>query len=173
MVLVVYFFFFSSRRRHTRCALETGVQTVSFPICLRSGRAMVQLASVMDRAPGVGLIQTIPTVINSRTLFARWQQFAASAYGTIAGAGLIWWSGAEATFWGHNAILRVRAFAESCGLPELSGKEPMGGHIMSHDMVEAALLRRRGWGVHMANLPTGSHEEFPPTLTDLAVRDRR
>src|SRR3546814_742544 len=49
----------------------------------------------------------------------------------------------------------------------------MGGHIMSHDMVEAALLRRRGWGVHMANLPTGSHEEFPPTLTDLAVRDRR
>src|SRR3546814_5190434 len=72
-----------------------------------------------------------------------------------------------------NAILRVRAFAESCGLPELSGKEPMGGHIMSHDMVEAALLRRRGWGVHMANLPTGSHEEFPPTLTDLAVRDRR
>src|SRR3546814_17816508 len=72
-----------------------------------------------------------------------------------------------------NAILRVRAFAESCGLPELSAKEPMGGHIMSHDMVEAALLRRRGWGVHMANLPTGSHEEFPPTLTDLAVRDRR
>src|SRR3546814_11487533 len=120
-----------------------------------SGRAMVQLASVMDRAPGVGLIQTIPTVINSRTLFARWQQFAASAYGTIAGAGLIWWSGAEATFWGHNAILRVRAFAESCGLPELSGKEPMGGHIMSPDMVVAALLRRRGWGVHMASLPTG------------------
>src|SRR3546814_837138 len=116
---------------------------------LMSGRAMVQLASVMDRAPGVGLIQTIPTVINSRTLFARWQQFAASAYGTIAGAGLIWWSGAEATFWGHNAILRVRAFAESCGLPELSGKEPMGGHIMSHDMVEAALLRRRGWGVQI------------------------
>src|SRR3546814_12646658 len=91
----------------------------------------------------------------------------------VCSSDLIWWSGAEATFWGHNAILRVRAFAESCGLPELSGKEPMGGHIMSHDMVEAALLRRRGWGVHMANLPTGSHEEFPPTLTDLAVRYRR
>src|SRR3546814_14150906 len=71
---------------------------------LMSGRAMVQLASVMDRAPGVGLIQTIPTVINSRTLFARWQQFAASAYGTIAGAGLIRWSGAEAPFGGYNAI---------------------------------------------------------------------
>src|SRR3546814_12829759 len=85
----------------------------------------------------------------------------------VCSSDLIWWSGAEATFWGHNAILRVRAFAESCGLPELSGKEPMGGHIMSHDMVEAALLRRRGWGVHMANLPTGSHEEFPPTLTEI------
>src|SRR3546814_8384798 len=106
-----------------------------------SGRAMVQLASVMDRAPGVGLIQTIPTVINSRTLFARWQQFAASAYGTIAGAGLIWWSGAEATFWGHNAILRVRAFAESCGLPELSGKEPMGGRSEEHTSELQSLMR--------------------------------
>lgn len=140
---------------------------------LMSGRAMMQLASVMDRAPGIGLVQTIPTVINARTPFARWQQFAASAYGTIAGAGLTWWSGAEATFWGHNAIVRVRAFAESCGLPELPGREPMGGHIMSHDMVEAALLRRRGWAVHMVSLPEGSHEEFPPTLSDLAVRDRR
>ena len=140
---------------------------------LMSGSAMVRLAAMMDRSPGVGLIQTVPTLINARTLFARWQQFAAAAYGPIATAGLMWWSGSEATFWGHNAIVRVRAFAESCGLPALPGREPFGGHVMSHDMVEAALLRRRGWAVHMIAPAEGSHEEFPPTLTDLAVRDRR
>jgi membrane glycosyltransferase len=140
---------------------------------LMSGRAMAQLASAMERAPSVGLIQTVPTVINARTLFARWQQFCGAAYGPVAGAGLAWWSGSEGTFWGHNAIIRVRAFAESCGLPELSGPEPFGGHVMSHDIVEAALLRRRGWAVHMVELPEGSHEEFPPTLTDFAIRDRR
>lgn len=140
---------------------------------LMSGRAMVQLASTMDRAPGVGLIQTMPSVINGRTLFARWQQFCGAAYGPVAGAGLAWWSGAEGTFWGHNAIIRVQAFAESCGLPHLPGQEPFGGHIMSHDIVEAALLRRRGWAVHMVELPEGSNEEFPPTLTDFAIRDRR
>lgn len=140
---------------------------------LMTGRAMIQLASAMDRAPGVGLIQTVPSVINARTLFARWQQFCGAAYGPVAGAGLAWWSGAEGTFWGHNAIIRVRAFAESCGLPHLTGPEPFGGHIMSHDIVEAALLRRRGWAVHMIELPEGSYEEFPPTLTDFAIRDRR
>lgn len=140
---------------------------------LMSGKALVQLASAMDRAPSVGLIQTVPTVINARTLFARWQQFCGAAYGPVAGAGLAWWSGSEGTFWGHNAIIRVQAFAESCGLPELSGREPFGGHILSHDIVEAALLRRRGWAVHMVELPEGSHEEFPPTLTDFAIRDRR
>jgi membrane glycosyltransferase len=35
-------------------------------------------------------------------------------------AGLVWWSGSESTFWGHNALIRIRAFAESCGLPDLS-----------------------------------------------------
>ena len=140
---------------------------------LMSGGAMARLAALMDRQPGLGLVQTIPSLINSRTPFARWQQFAARLYGPIASAGLHWWSGAESTFWGHNAIVRVKAFAESCGLPCLPGRAPFGGHIMSHDMVEAALLRRRGWSVHMVSLPDGSHEEYPPTLVDHAVRDRR
>lgn len=140
---------------------------------LMSGAAMARLAAAMEERPNVGLIQTIPAVINGRTFFARWHQFAAVAYGSVASAGLQWWSGSEATFWGHNAIIRVKAFAECCGLPKLTGREPFGGHIMSHDMVEAGLLRRRGWAVHMVMLPEGSYEEFPPTLADHAVRDRR
>jgi membrane glycosyltransferase len=140
---------------------------------LMSGAAMARLAAAMEARPGIGLLQTIPSIINGRTFFARWNQFAAVAYGSVASAGMQWWSGSEATFWGHNAIIRVAAFAESCGLPQLTGREPFGGHILSHDMVEAALLRRRGWAVHMVMVPEGSYEEFPPTLIDHALRDRR
>ena len=139
---------------------------------LVSGETMARLAATMEANPGVGLIQTIPTVMGGRTLFARWQQFAARLYGPLASAGLIWWSGAESSFWGHNAILRTRAFAECCGLEPLSGREPFGGPIMSHDMVEAALLRRCGWAVHMVDSGQ-SFEEYPPTLVDHAKRDRR
>jgi membrane glycosyltransferase len=140
---------------------------------LMSGGVMARLACAMEADPGLGLIQTNPMLIGSRTLFARWQQFATTLYGPIASAGLNWWSGEEATFWGHNAILRVRAFAESCGLPRLSGPEPFGGPVLSHDMIEAALIRRRGWRARMMLLPAGSYEESPPTLVDHGVRDRR
>ncbi|WP_380785232.1 glucans biosynthesis glucosyltransferase MdoH [Sphingomonas sp. R86521] len=139
---------------------------------LMGGRAMVGMAQVMEQRPGIALLQTVPTVIDAQTLFQRWMQFASRLYGPISTAGLVWWSGAEATFWGHNALVRVTAFASSCGLPDLSGNPPFGGAIMSHDMVEAALLRRRGWAVHMIMIED-SHEEYPPTLIDQAVRDRR
>lgn len=139
---------------------------------LVDGQTIVRLAATMERRPRVGLIQTVPQIIGAETLFARWQQFSSTLYGRIGTAGLIWWSGAEACFWGHNAILRTRAFAEAAGLPVLSGKEPLGGPILSHDMVEAAMLRRRGWAVHMVDLP-GSFEETPPSTIDHAIRDRR
>ncbi|WP_267392849.1 MULTISPECIES: glucans biosynthesis glucosyltransferase MdoH [unclassified Sphingomonas] len=139
---------------------------------LMGGETMVGLAQVMEENPSVGLLQTVPSIIGGATLFQRWQQFASRLYGPISTAGLVWWAGSEATFWGHNALVRTRAFAEACGLPALSGPPPFGGAIMSHDMVEAALLRRRGWAVHMIMLDD-SYEEYPPTLIDLAVRDRR
>ena len=139
---------------------------------LMSGTAMAGMAAVMEQRPSVGLLQTVPKITHARTLFQRWMRFANEAYGPIASAGLLWWSGSEANFWGHNAIIRTRAFAESCGLPELPGKPPFGGHIQSHDMVESALLRRRGWAVHMI-MVAGSYEEFPPGIIDYAIRDRR
>ncbi len=139
---------------------------------LMSGSAIVGMASIMEERPSIGLLQTVPMITNARTLFQRWMQFASEAYGPIATAGLLWWSGSEANFWGHNAIVRTRAFAQGCGLPELPGKPPFGGHIQSHDMVESALLRRRGWAVHMVMID-GSYEEYPPTVVDHAKRDRR
>ena len=83
------------------------------------------------------------------------------------------WAGDDGNYWGHNAILRIEAFAGCCGLPELPGRKPFGGHILSHDFVEAALMRRAGWKVRMADEVGGSYEESPPSLIDLAIRDRR
>ncbi len=140
---------------------------------LMSGETLVRLAGAMERNPDVGLIQTLPIITGATTLFARLQQFAGRVYGPIIAYGIAWWHGAEGNYWGHNAMIRTRAFAEQAGLPELRGRRPFGGPIMSHDFVEAALLRRGGWAVHMVPGLPGSYEEAPPTLTDLGLRDRR
>lgn len=138
-----------------------------------AGETVLRLVDAMERNPGVGLIQTAPTIIKSQTLFARLSQFGVRLYGRVAAAGLAWWAGSEASYWGHNAILRTRAFADCAGLPELEGRKPFGGHIMSHDVVEAALMRRAGWAVHVTAALDGSCEETPPTLTDFIRRDHR
>jgi membrane glycosyltransferase len=140
---------------------------------LMSGEAMVRLVGAMERHPRVGIIQTLPTIVGARTVFARLQQFAGRVYGPLIGHGLAWWFGAEGNYWGHNAVIRVEAFAGSAGLPALRAARPFGGTILSHDFVEAALIRRAGWAVHMAPRLGGSFEEAPPSLTDHAIRDRR
>ncbi len=137
------------------------------------GASIVRLAGAMEAHPGVGLIQTLPVIVGGRTLFARMQQFAGRLYGPMIAHGIAWWHGSEGNYWGHNAIIRTRAFAEAAGLPALPGRKPFGGHILSHDFVEAALLRRAGWAIHMVPGLPGSYEESPPSLTDIAIRDRR
>ena len=138
-----------------------------------TGDAIVRLAGAMERHDDVGLIQTLPIIVNSGTLFARMQQFAGRVYGPVIAQGIAWWHGAEGNYWGHNAMIRTAAFAQQAGLPHLRGRKPFGGHILSHDFVEAALMRRGGWAIHMVPGLHGSYEEGPPSLTDLAVRDRR
>jgi membrane glycosyltransferase len=140
---------------------------------LMAGDSIVRLVAAMEAHPKVALIQTLPLVVNARTLFARLQQFAGRLYGPLIAAGIAWWHGSEGNYWGHNAIIRVRAFAQAAALPELRGRKPFGGHILSHDFVEAALMRRAGWAIHMAPTLGGSFEECPPSLLDFAARDRR
>lgn len=120
---------------------------------------MISLAQRMQSDPDAGLIQTIPALINGTTLMARVQQFAARIYGPVVGTGLAWWVQKEGNFWGHNAIIRTEAFMSAAGLPHLSGRPPFGGHILSHDFVEAALIRRAGWSVTIAADLSGSFEE--------------
>jgi membrane glycosyltransferase len=140
---------------------------------LMTGDTLVRLVAAMEKNPGVGLIQTFPVMVNATTPFARVQQFAGRLYGPLIAYGLAWWHGADSNYWGHNAVLRTRAFAESAGLPTLRGPRPIGGHILSHDFVEAGLMRRAGWAIVMAPTLPGSYEECPPSLTEYAARDRR
>src|SRR5271166_3531924 len=138
-----------------------------------SGDAIVRLAAAMEADPDSGIIQSLPLVINRNTMFARLQQFAARITGPVLAAGLTAWMGRDGNYWGHNAIVRTRAFADHCGLPDLPGKPPFGGHILSHDFIEAGLIRRAGYSVYMLPTLGGSYEESPPSLIDLAARDRR
>ncbi|WP_050423964.1 glucans biosynthesis glucosyltransferase MdoH [Bradyrhizobium tropiciagri] len=140
---------------------------------LMSGDTMVRMVHAMETNPQAALLQTLPVIVNARSLFSRLQQFAGRLYGPMVAAGVAWWHGSEGNYWGHNAIIRIQAFAEQAGLPELSGRKPFGGHILSHDFVEAALMRRAGWGIYMAPTLGGSFEEVPPSLLDFAARDRR
>ncbi|MBL8550680.1 MAG: glucans biosynthesis glucosyltransferase MdoH [Hyphomonadaceae bacterium] len=138
-----------------------------------SADALLKLAGAMEARPDLGLIQSIPTIVGAESLFARHIQFGMRLYGRIAAVGMAWWAGTESPHWGHNAIVRVEAFAEAAALPRLSGDPPFGGEILSHDVVEGWFMRRAGWGVAMAPTLAGSYEETPPTLQDNAQRDAR
>lgn len=134
---------------------------------------ILRLCRRMEAAPRLGILQTVPVPIGGRTLFARLQQFAGRLYGPIVSRAVAAWQGLDGNYWGHNALIRVSAFAEACGLPDLPGRRPFGGHVLSHDFVEAALIRRAGWHVRMDPDLDGSWEGAPPSLSDFATRDRR
>ena len=140
---------------------------------LMTGPTLVSLVQMMDANPRVALIQSPPMLVGGQSLFARSQQFASWVYGRLYSTGFARLQGADGNYWGHNAIIRVRPFMQNCGLPILPGKPPLGGEIMSHDFVEAALLQRAGWEVRMASDLGGSYETTPPTLIDHLKRDRR
>jgi len=140
---------------------------------LMEGTTILQMIRRMQAEPRLGLLQTLPKVIRARSRFGRAMQFSASFFSPIFARGLAMMQGDTGPFWGHNAIVRVRAFAESCGLPALRGKPPFGGHVMSHDYVEAAMLARSGWIVRLDDDLGGSYEEGPENIVDHAKRDRR
>jgi membrane glycosyltransferase len=138
-----------------------------------TGATLTYLVDLMEANSSAGLIQTVPQPVGGSTLFARVQQFAARLYGPLCSTGMAYWYLDRNNYWGHNAIIRTSAFMSSAGLPALPGSPPLGGEIMSHDFVEAALLRRAGWSVWLVPDLGGSYEELPPTIGEYAKRDRR
>ena len=140
---------------------------------LMEGETILRMVRRMQAEPRLGLLQTLPKVTRATSRFGRAGQFSASFFSPVFARGLAMMQGETGPFWGHNAMVRVRAFAESCGLPALKGKPPFGGHILSHDYVEAALLSRAGWKVNVDPGLEGSYEEGPENLIEYAKRDRR
>ncbi len=138
-----------------------------------SGETLVALAGSMEDDIKAGLIQTVPRLVGGRTLLQHLTQFSSGTFGPAVASGIAFWHRDQGNYWGHNAIIRTRAFASAAGLPELTGRKPFGGHILSHDFVEAVLLQRAGWGVHMMPSIEGSYEGQPPNIIDVVVRDRR
>ena len=137
------------------------------------GETIVDLVKMMEAHPTVGLIQTVPAVVNAESLFGRIQQFANRLYAPVFIAGLNFWALDLGNYWGHNAIIRTEPFMQYCDLPQLPGSRPFGGQILSHDFVEAALLSRENWGVWFAYELEGSYEEVPQNMIANAARERR
>lgn len=138
-----------------------------------TGRALVTLLRRMNGSPGLALLQTVPRIVGGRTWYARAQQFAAAAYGPTFLAALEYWQEEGGNFWGHNAIIRIEPFRRHCALPLLPGPGIFGGEVLSHDFVEAGLLRAAGWEVRLARDLVGSYEEGPQSIIEAAKRDRR
>jgi membrane glycosyltransferase len=138
-----------------------------------SGHALVTMARAMEAHPQIGILQSLPLPAGRETLFGRLIQFGSRLQSPMLSAGLAYWQVGDSNYWGHNAIVRLRPFAQYCTLPRLSGRPPLGGDILSHDFVEAAFMRRAGYEVRQVPELSGSWEEVPPNVLDYAARDRR
>jgi len=140
---------------------------------IMTGKCLTTLVELMEKNLNAGIIQTAPCIAGRETLYARIQQFAARVYGPLYTAGLHFWQLGESHYWGHNAIIRIAPFMRHCALAPLPGSGPLSGDILSHDFIEAALMRRAGWAVWIAYDLPGSYEEIPPNLLDELQRDQR
>ena len=137
------------------------------------GDTLVTLARLMEAHPRAGILQTAPRACGHATLHARAQQFGSRVTGRLFTAGMQFWQLGEAHYWGHNAIIRVAPFMQHCALATLPGTGALAGEILSHDFVEAALMRRAGYEVWLVNDLEGSFEQQPPHLLAELQRDRR
>lgn len=138
-----------------------------------SGSCLVSMVKLMEAHPRAGIIQTATQAIGHATLHARAQQFASRVTGRLFTLGMQFWQLGESHYWGHNAIIRVEPFMKHCALAPIKGTGGMSGGIMSHDFVEAALMRRAGYHVWLVSDLNGSYEQQPPDLLSELQRDRR
>lgn len=138
-----------------------------------TGEAIAGMVAAMDSEPRLGILQSLAVGLPADTAFARVFQFGMRHGMLTHTLGAAWWQGDAGPYWGHNAVIRLRPFREACRLPVLPGRPPLGGHVLSHDQVEAALMRAHGYEVRVLPVECGSFEEMPPTVPDFVKRDLR
>ena len=140
---------------------------------LMAGEQVLRMVRMMQAHPRLGILQSLVVGAPSKSAFARVFQFGMRHGMRPYTMGSAWWIGECGPFWGHNALVRIAPFAEHCHLPILPGKPPLGGHVLSHDQVEATLMRKAGYEVRVLPEERGSWEENPPTILDFSQRDLR
>ncbi|MFT6772989.1 MAG: membrane glycosyltransferase [Paracoccaceae bacterium] len=140
---------------------------------LMSGAAIVRMTRIMQAHPRIGILQSLVVGAPAQSAFARIFQFGMRAGMRSFTIGAAWWHGDCGPFWGHNALVRAAPFRSRCRLPMLPGKAPLGGHVLSHDQIEAALMRRAGYEVRVLPVEIESWEENPPSMLDFTRRDLR
>jgi membrane glycosyltransferase len=158
------------------CERWGGGFTLMLPLdadSLMAGPEIVRMTRMMQAHPKIGILQSLVVGMPSSSGFARIFQFGMRHGMRSYTMGQAWWVGDCGPFWGHNALVRIKPFLEECELPMLPGKPPLGGHVMSHDQVEATLMRRAGYEVRVLPEERGSWEENPPTMLEFAQRDVR
>ena len=140
---------------------------------LMTGAAIVDLVRIMQRHPKIGILQSLVVGTPSSSAFARIFQFGMRLGMRTYTMGQAWWTADCGPYWGHNAVVRIAPFAQHCALPMLPGPPPFGGHVLSHDQVEAALMRKAGYEVRVMPVEGGSHEDNPPDTLEFIRRDQR
>jgi membrane glycosyltransferase len=140
---------------------------------LMTGPAIVRMVRIMQANPRLGILQSLVVGLPTSSFFARVFQFGMRFGMRTFTSGSAWWHADCGPFWGHNAAVRVAPFTDFCKLPVLPGKPPFGGPILSHDQVEAAMMRRAGFEARVLPREDGSYEDNPPALLDFVRRDLR
>jgi membrane glycosyltransferase len=139
-----------------------------------TAEAVLRLVRIMQVDPKLGILQGLVVGMPSTSAFARIFQFGMRLGMRSYTTGSAWWQADCGPYWGHNAILRLAPFMAHCELPTLGGKGALGGHVLSHDQIEAVLMRSAGYEVRvLPDEAAGGWEENPPTLIEFIRRDLR
>jgi membrane glycosyltransferase len=134
---------------------------------------VLKLVRIMQIDPRLGIVQSLVIGMPSASAFARIFQFGMRLGMRSYTIGSAWWQGDCGPYWGHNAIVRIAPFATHCQLPVLADRALVKGHVLSHDQIEAVLMRRAGYGVRVLAGEGSSFEQNPPTLVEFIRRDLR
>jgi membrane glycosyltransferase len=134
---------------------------------------VLKLVRIMQIDPRLGIVQSLVIGMPSASAFARIFQFGMRLGMRSYTIGSAWWQGDCGPYWGHNAIVRIAPFATHCQLPVLADRALVKRHVLSHDQIEAVLMRRAGYGVRVLAGEGSSFEQNPPTLVEFIRRDLR
>jgi membrane glycosyltransferase len=140
---------------------------------LMTADAVLRLVRIMQADPSLGILQGLIVGLPSTSAFARVFQFGMRLGMRSYTIGSAWWQGDCGPYWGHNAVLRLKPFIAHCALPVLSRDGTEDRHILSHDQIEAVLMRRAGYDVRVLPQEDLGWEENPPTLLEFIRRDLR